>query len=167
MPVLDQIARCITPDTFAPFGQMIRATSDGTPYGPDDAQLELSLGIPRFYLMRLPYKELIIRRITRHRRCTQCLGSLLGQEWFLAVAPPRDLDQSDAVPDLNEIVTFRIPGTCFVKLHRGTWHAGPYFLAPHMDFYNLELSDTNISDHHTCNLELHYQTAIRIGIPDL
>lgn len=28
------------------------------------------------------------RTITRHRRCTQCLGSLEGKDWLLAVAPP-------------------------------------------------------------------------------
>jgi len=164
MPVLDHSARCLDPASFAPFGQVITATLDGTPYGPDDAQLELSAGIPRFYLMRLPYQELIIRRITRHCRCTQCLGSLLGQEWFLAVAPPSPRDDLDAAPLLEEIVIWRISGTCFVKLHRGTWHAGPYFLAPEMDFYNLELSDTNLSDHHTCDLEQLYQTTIRIGV---
>lgn len=33
---------------------------------------------------------------------------------------------------------------------QGTWHAGPLFSGhPHMDFYNLELSDTNVEDHNT------------------
>ncbi|MBD0313443.1 MAG: Ureidoglycolate hydrolase, partial [Microcoleus sp. T3-bin5] len=31
----------------------------------------------------------------------------------------------------------------------GTWHAGPYFDADFVDFYNLELSDTNVVDHFT------------------
>lgn len=31
---------------------------------------------------------------------------------------------------------------------QATWHAGPLFAGhPHMDFYNLELSDTNVVDH--------------------
>jgi hypothetical protein len=38
----------------------------------------------------------------------------------------------------------------FVKLERGTWHAGPLFVgSAHADFYNLELSDTNVVDHNT------------------
>ncbi|MEY2833387.1 MAG: hypothetical protein RLZZ574_2646, partial [Cyanobacteriota bacterium] len=37
----------------------------------------------------------------------------------------------------------------FIKLEVGTWHAGPYFDHPAVDFYNLELSDTNIVDHFT------------------
>jgi len=38
----------------------------------------------------------------------------------------------------------------FVKLHQATWHAGPFFSdGQHMDFYNLELADTNVVDHHS------------------
>ena len=45
---------------------------------------------------------------------------------------------------------FRIPHGVFVKLHQGTWHAGPLFdEAEYMDFYNLELADTNVADHNT------------------
>ena len=36
-----------------------------------------------------------------------------------------------------------------MKLHVGTWHAGPLFEGPAMAFFNLELSDTNIVDHFT------------------
>jgi hypothetical protein len=41
---------------------------------------------------------------------------------------------------------------CTLDCHhwQGTWHAGPLFAEhPHMDFYNLELSDTNVTDHNT------------------
>jgi ureidoglycolate hydrolase len=73
------------------------------------------------------------------------LGSLAGREWLIAVAPP-SLSQE---PALEAIRAFRIPGNCFIKLEVGTWHAGPYFDGHFIDFYNLELSDTNISDHFT------------------
>jgi len=36
-----------------------------------------------------------------------------------------------------------------VKLHQGTWHAGPFFLTPTALFFNLELSDTNLIDHNS------------------
>lgn len=71
---------------------------------------------------------------------------------MLAVAPPGQA----ALPRLEDVVAFRIPGNCFIKLEVGTWHAGPYFDAPWIDFYNLELSDTNLVDHETCNLLEHY-----------
>ena len=138
----------ITPENFAPFGQMITASEDGTPYGADDAQLSLNRGIPRFYIMRLHHRGQSFSSITRHKQCTQCLGSLEGKSWMLGVAPPSSASQ----PDPNTIQAFRIPGNCFIKLNVGTWHAGPYFKADSVDFYNLELSDTNTVDHETVNL---------------
>lgn len=135
----------ISVEAFAPFGQVIFPTPDGQEYGPMDAQLELSQGIPRFYIMNLTQRGRQFSQITRHERCTQCLGSLRGAHWLLAVAPPSPEPQ----PDRAQLRAFRIPGNCFVKLAIGTWHAGPYFDAPTVDFYNLELSDTNIVDHTT------------------
>jgi ureidoglycolate hydrolase len=143
------IAQPITPEAFQPYGQVISATADGQPFDQQDAQLVLDRGIPRFYIMRLHHKPRRFHRITRHQQCTQCLGSLEGQEWFLAVAPP----SAEPEPDVEAIAAFRIAGNCFVKLHLGTWHAGPYFDAEMVDFYNLELSDTNINDHFTYDLK--------------
>ena len=138
----------ITPKNFAPFGQVIFASEDGTPFGPDDAQLVLDRGIPRFYIMRLHNRGLTFKTITRHQQCTQCLGSLAGKEWLLGVAPP----SPDRQPNPQNIQAFKIPGNCFIKLNLGTWHAGPYFEGEWVDFYNLELTDTNISDHETVDL---------------
>jgi len=152
-------AQWITPEAFQPYGQVIAAREDGKPYDTDDAQLQLDQGIPRFYIMRLEERGRRFSRITRHQKCTQCLGSLEGKEWFLGVAPP-----STAIcPDVNAIIVFRISGNCFVKLNQGTWHAGPYFDAPSVDFYNLELIDTNITDHETCDLQKTYGLIFEIS----
>ncbi|HEY9620384.1 MAG TPA: ureidoglycolate lyase [Crinalium sp.] len=141
-------AQWITQETFRPYGQVIAATRDGKLYDSDDAQLNFGEGIPRFYIMRLHHRGQTFSRITRHIRCTQCLGALDGKEWTIAVAPP----SGAAVPDVDAIAAFQIPGNCFIKLELGTWHAGPYFEQETVDFYNLELSDTNITDHDTCDL---------------
>jgi ureidoglycolate hydrolase len=142
----------ISTENFQPYGQVIWATQDGDLFGAQDAQLELSQGTPRFYIMRLHQRGYQFHRITRHLRCTQCLGAMEGKNWLMAVSPPQDLERSDAKPSLEAIQAFLIPGNCFVKLHVGTWHAGPYFDDESVDFFNLELSDTNITDHHTCDL---------------
>jgi ureidoglycolate hydrolase len=139
------IAQPITSESFQPYGQVIAASVDGKPFDDQDAQLVLDRGIPRFYIMRLHQKGRKFHRITRHQQCTQCLGSLEGKEWLLAVAPP----SAEPKPEMGAIAAFRISGNCFVKLHLGTWHAGPYFDAETVDFYNLELSDTNVTDHIT------------------
>jgi ureidoglycolate hydrolase len=151
-------AQLITSESFHPFGQMIIAASDHRPFGSEDAQLQLQNGIPHFYIMRLHQRGQTFHQITRHQRCTQCLGSLEGKEWLLAVAPPSQA----AFPRLEDIVAFRIPGNCFIKLEVGTWHAGPYFDDPWVDFYNLELSDTNLVDHDTCSLLKHYAVEFEI-----
>ncbi len=139
------VAQEITSDNFRPFGQLISAGKDGKKYDLDDAQLSLENGTPRFYIMRLNQKGLKFTKITRHVQCTQCLGSLEGKEWLIAVAPPCVED----APKLENIVAFKIPGNCFIKLEVGSWHAGPYFEQDFVDFYNLELSDTNVVDHFT------------------
>ena len=141
-------AQPISPESFAPFGQVIFPSADGAVFGPNDAQLQLDRGIPRFYIMILEAKGTRFRTITRHQRCTQCLGALEGKDWLMAVAPPGAAEH----PNPQEIRAFHIPGNCFIKLEVGTWHAGPYFRHPAVSFYNLELSDTNETDHQTCNL---------------
>jgi ureidoglycolate hydrolase len=143
-------AQAINEENFSPFGQVIYPSVDGKLFDACDAQLDIQGGIPRFYIMRLTGQGLKFDRITRHIQCTQCLGSLDGKEWAIAVAPPSELGLSQVQPET--INAFRIPGSCFIKLNRGTWHAGPYFEHEFVDFYNLELSDTNINDHFTCDL---------------
>ncbi len=136
-------AQPVTSEAFRPYGQFIQATADGKPFDARDAQLDLTQGTPRFYILRLEPRDRRFHQITRHSRCTQCLGALHGREWFLAVAPPSATPE----PERSRLQAFRIPGDGFVKLEVGTWHAGPYFDGPAADFYNLELSDTNERDH--------------------
>jgi ureidoglycolate hydrolase len=138
-------AQWITPKSFQRYGQVIAFSEDGKTYDESDAQLNLQNGIPRFYIMRLQKRGRKFHKITRHSQCTQCLGSLQGKDWLIAVAPPSATNE----PDINDLAAFRIPGDCFIKLEVGTWHAGPYFEYDIVDFYNLELSDTNIVDHFT------------------
>lgn len=151
-------AQPITPKGFEPYGQVIFASDDGAAFSAADAQLQLDSGIPRLYIMRLEHRRRQFSQITRHQRCTQCLGSLEGREWLLAVAPPGDRP----TPDLNALRAFRVPGNCFIKLNVGTWHAGPYFEGDRVEFYNLELSDTNVIDHDTCDLGDRFGMAFEI-----
>lgn len=114
--------------------------------------------------MHLKDRKLKFSSITHHASVTQCLGSIGGHEWYLGVAKasivdPNRIDDDNGrkvvkstncghyylppVPD--EVHVFRIVGPKFLKLNVGTWHAGPLFKAKTMDFYNLELSNTNVS----------------------
>ncbi len=152
------IVQSITKENFKLYGQLILPNSDHKIFDNNDAQLNLNNGIPRFYIMRLQQRGRKFSRITRHHQCTQCLGALDGKNWLMAVAPPSLSER----PKLTEIAAFSIPGNCFIKLEIGTWHAGPYFDYDFVDFYNLELSNTNIIDHFTYDFLTNENTEFEI-----
>lgn len=49
-----------TSENFGDYGQIIEASSDGVPFGPNDAQLDLSRGIPRYPLRSLYQNQSVI-----------------------------------------------------------------------------------------------------------
>ena len=59
------------------------------------------------------------------------------------------------------------PATVLSSWPRGTWHAGPYFRHAQVHFYNLELSDTNLTDHQTCDLLQSFGLAFELELPPL
>ena len=142
----------VAPEEFGPYGVVLRAQEDGTPFTAEEATLDVTEGTPRFYLMSLENKPLGFTRITRHLHTTQTLMSVGGGEWFIAVAPAGSPDDG-SVPRSEEIRAFRIPGDIAITLKKGTWHSGPFFVDTEMDFVNLELSDTNVVDHHSYRLD--------------
>ncbi|XP_038690835.1 uncharacterized protein LOC119989405 isoform X2 [Tripterygium wilfordii] len=120
-----------------------------------------------FYIMSIQDQPLKFSSITHHASVTQCLGSIGGHDWYLGVARPSIMDPKEVQngpcgeivqsksghfyvpPAVDDVRVFRISGPKFIKLNLGTWHAGPLFKAETMDFYNLELSNTNVVDHTT------------------
>jgi ureidoglycolate hydrolase len=142
------IAEPLTAAAFRPFGKVLEPVEDGAPVDETDRRLDLSGGRPRFYLMRLTYRGTTVARITRHQRVTQVLASVGGLPWMIAVAPPGP----NAAPDQHAIRAFTVPGDVALLLRKGAWHAGPYFHAETMCFFNLEHEDTNLTDHDTCDL---------------
>jgi ureidoglycolate hydrolase len=82
----------------------------------------------------------------------------------MAVAPPKSVDDPKAEPAFTDIAAFAIPGSVAIKLHRGTWHAGPFFEDEAIDFLNLELSDTNEVDHQSSHLAKRFGHALRFRV---
>ncbi|ONI24003.1 hypothetical protein PRUPE_2G218200 [Prunus persica] len=158
-----------TVESFEEYGQVVEASPDGEEFGARDAQLDLSHGVPRFYIMHLEDRPLKFSKITHHASVTQCLGSVGGHVWYLGVAKPTIVDKQTleskdregknvaqsrcatghfyVPPAVANVRVFKITGPKFLKLNHGTWHAGPLFRADTMDFFNLELSNTNVVDH--------------------
>jgi ureidoglycolate hydrolase len=129
---------------FDRFGTAILPVDDMTPQSDRDAQLHFAGDNLRYYVMRLQRRPAVVGSMTRHLHASQCLGSADAQPWWIAVADgaiaPEHLDVSRV--QLVKVM----PGEG-VKLHPGTWHAGPFFAAKSALFFNLELSDTNLTDH--------------------
>ena len=150
---------------FAPYGEIVRPRRaggqfDDNPYDPetgtDEAKLTLANGVPRLWLMQLDGPRLKFGSLARHRRVSQCLGAMHGEEWFIAVAPPGQPGDG-AKPDLMHLTIFRIRGDCVIKLHIGTWHAGPLFVHNECLFFNLENLDTNKRDFDAVDLPSEYE----------
>ena len=130
---------------FAACGTLLLPQDDPARFGSDDAELHFAPdGQPRFYLMRLRRRPPLVAAMTCHHRVSQCLGSADAQPWWLAVAAP---EAGSTGLDARSVLLLKmLPGEG-VKLHPGTWHAGPYVSEPSALFFNLELRTTNDDDH--------------------
>ena len=133
---------------LAACGTLLEPQDDPARFGPQDAELAFEAGDqPRFYVMRLRRRPAQVSAMTCHRRVSQCLGSAEAQPFWMVLAPPGEtLDEQDLLLVKLE------PGEG-IKLHPGTWHAGPYFSAASALFFNLELRRTNENDHNATALE--------------
>lgn len=146
-------AQDLTDEAFAPYGDIIKPRLSGEQfdrthsYDPSKEQTHVKLvmtnGAPTLRIMHQRLRGLTFSKIARHLRVSQCLGSLQGKEWFMAVAAPTN---GDTRPRLEDIGAFSIPGDRIIKLHVGTWHAGPHFKHEECLFLNLENEDTNTRD---------------------
>lgn len=132
-----------TQQALAPYGQLVEPLPNGADEGPGDAELTLDGGKPRFWVMAVAHREPRVEALARHSRCSQCLASADGKPWWMVLAPPQP---ELTPPNPAWIRLFRIEPGVILKLHVGTWHAGPYFREPQASFFNLELADTNRSD---------------------
>jgi ureidoglycolate hydrolase len=145
---------------FEQFGTAILPVDDMTPHSIGDAELIFNGSNLRYYVMRLRRRPAMLGSMTRHIHATQCLSSADAQPWWLAVASAKLASEQ-----LNHITVQLVnvqPGEA-VKLHQGTWHAGPFFLTPTALFFNLELSDTNISDHNSHPLKSKLELNLKMN----
>lgn len=137
-------AQDLTDEAFTPYGDIIKPRVSGEQfdraYSYDSSKerthvnLVMTNGEPTLRIMHQRLRGLAFSKMARHCRVSQCLGSLQGKDWFMAVAAPTN---GDLQPRLKDITAFRIPGT---------WHAGPHFKHEECLFLNLENKDTNTRD---------------------
>ena len=130
-------------------GTGLREVDDMTPAGENDAELRFGPGQLRYYVMRIAQGPQPITAMTRHLQATQCLSSAEGRPFWMLLAPP---ETQGPVIDASVAWLLKVNPGEGIKLHLGTWHAGPLFKAASASFFNLELADTNQLDHETLPL---------------
>jgi len=86
-------AQNLEPKAFAPYGEIVRprTSSAETTVEEEEPKLTFTNGTPRLWIMDLKKRGLVFADMARHRRVSQCLGSMQGKEWFIGVVPPNDL----------------------------------------------------------------------------
>ena len=134
----------LSDSSFERFGTAILPIEDMTPHSDRDARLDFDGDNLRYYVMRLRRRPARVLSMTRHQRATQCLGSADAQPWWMVVAEPGLAGERLSLATTRLV---KVEAGVAVKLHLGTWHAGPFFRASSALFFNLELSDTNLTDH--------------------
>jgi len=126
-------AQELTPDAFAPYGTVSLAGRSDT----------LDLGGPaNVAQVCVEPRSFYIDFLARHIHSQQMYVPLGGRESILVVAPPSDLSDPKAVPDLDRVAAFRLDGTRAITLHRGTWHRTPLVAGSAAHFIVVDRLDT-------------------------
>ena len=97
--------------------------------------------------------------LNRHHRATQALVALNGKPTVVLVGPS-DVDFSDEA-HLDRLRAFLCDGSAGINLALGTWHAGPYPLADHVDLVNVQGAQVMENDVEEAHLDR--DLALRVG----
>ena len=121
--------------------------------------------------MRLGYlrpkkRALAFSWFERHLKGTQTFVPLNGSRSLIAVAPPYEADNPDALPKLDEVRAFVLDGTMGINLHPGTWHWTPFPLDDQSDFIILVRESVADDDLNFIDLEKRLNARIQISMPD-
>jgi ureidoglycolate lyase len=142
----------LTPEAFAPYGVVSTAgRSAKLDFGGPANVAQVCVEPRPFYLDFL----------ARHIHTAQMYVPLDGRESVLVVAPPSDLADPKALPDLTRVAAFRLDGSRAVTLHRGTWHRTPFVDAAAAHFIVIDRLDT-LEDLDLVDLKLNLSAEISI-----
>ena len=111
-----------------------------------------------------PFAGLTFSRLERHFNVTQAFVPLSGSLAVVAVAPPTDCDDPEAVPPPAHVRAFLIDGTVGFRYHVGTWHSlDRYVLHPPgatFAMINVEPNPTQVVDYAD-----RFGVVFKIGLP--
>ena len=151
-------AQTLERKAFAPYGEIISPRTSSAETGVEEPKLILTNGTPRLWIMKLKKRRLVFADMARHRRVSQCLGSMQGKEWFIGVAPPND-PADGTRPELDRIVAFRIPGDRLIKLHvgSGTLAHSSSMTSACFSIWKISTPTSEISTPPTCPMNIKFK----------
>jgi ureidoglycolate hydrolase len=125
----------LTPQNFAPFGQVIGERSDKPHYSSPNVKtwavdFEIE-GKVELEFARFDYKPVLeFTRMERHYLVTQSFMPLANDGSVTVFAPPTDPDDPEAVPRPEDMKARYIDGTKGIMMWKGTWHSGRFPARP-------------------------------------
>lgn len=124
-------AELATPESFAPYGQLLMPFGEALPHVYGDALDTYKVGTfeadapVQFISTRSYLREFRVQFIERHHQITQTFIPIGGDPIMLAVAAP-DAPLENSMPTLESLRAFIVPGSAAANIHRGTWHEVPF-----------------------------------------
>jgi len=154
-------AQHISEINFTPFGQILgRNTGEkiiqpekGIIVTPGVGQLEIEKGELELIFLNVLQRGFIVEGLERHLFTSQAFIPLSGCCGLFLLAPPEDLDNEDALPDLGKATAVIFDGTKGVNLKRGTWHSAPFALSEASNYIMVSRRGTLKDDLHLVNLK--------------
>jgi ureidoglycolate hydrolase len=150
----------LTEQAFKPFGDVLQVTDKpldfegsgihgwATPFESDAGAL--------FLVLRTPYQGLRIGTLERHHHVTQAAYPIGGSPAVMAVAPPTDPSDPDALPAPDDVRAFLLDGSAGYVFRKGTWHTNRYPLFPPWADYFM-VTDAATQDELTTVPQAHWQ----------
>ena len=138
----------LTEEAFAPFGQIISAKDQPPDFrgggGTLGWSIDFQAGKPLVTFLRTPFQGMAFTKMERHFNLTQAFIPLGGSPAVVAVAPPAEPGDREAIPKPDQVRAFLLDGSKGYALSRGTWHSLDRFplYPPHTNF-------VMITDHET------------------
>jgi ureidoglycolate lyase len=146
------IVQPMTPETFAPYGEMINDRGH--------VELDLNGGRASVVAQTVESRPLTFDFLGRHESTEQFFAPLGGAKSIIAVAPP--CANGGSLPDINRMGAFLVDGTCAFKLHRGAWHTSAFPLDQRATFLVLDREGTLEEDYDLRDLKTSLGVVVEI-----
>jgi ureidoglycolate hydrolase len=147
-------AQYISDLDFSPYGQVLDYDSSKEKIYPDPnvivtpgiGQLEIVKGNLDLIHLRVIRREFIGTILERHVLTSQTFIPLLGCCGLFLLAPPEDLENKNALPDLQKVIAVIFDGTKGINIKRGTWHSSPFAVSNVSDYIMVSRGGTLSDD---------------------